>query len=919
MERRPRGPVERTSLRGRGRECALLDDLVSAIGGGESRSLVLLGEAGIGKTALLEYLIASASDLTVVRAVGVDSEMELAYASLHQLCEPLLNRLERLPPPQRRAMEIVFGLSAGPAPDRFLVALAVLSLVSEAAEQRPLLWVVDDAQWLDQTSAMTLAFVARRLLAERVGIVFAAREPGDALRHVPELEVHGVRNGDARALLSSAVRFKLDDGVRDRIIAETRGNPLALLELPRGLTATQLAGGFGPVGTQTLTGRIEESFVRRLETLSDDTRRLLLVAAAEPVGDPRLLWRAAERLAIGLEAADGDEMDGLLMIGERVAFLHPLARSAIYRSASRQERRAVHLALAEATDGQADPDRRTWHLAAAAPGPDEQIASNLERSAWRAQARGGLAAAAAFLQRAVALTKEPARRTERALAAAQASLQAGAFDAALGLVARAEAALLDETQRARVDLLRGRVAFASGLGRDAPPLLFKAARRLEPLDRELARETYLTAWGAAVFAGQGDVVREICRAVRALPAPLGTPRPRDLLLDGLALLTTDGRAAATPTLQRAAKALADIPVEDVLRWGWKATGVSAAVWDEERNLASAARQVQLVRDAGALGELPIHLSELGYASAWIGDFAGAAVLVAEAASVAEATGSPIAPYTALRLAALRGREVESSALIAAVERAAAGGQGMAATNARWAAAVLYNGLARYEQAAAAAQATSNTFEPWISMWALPELVEAAAHGGDHELARDALERLAETTQPCGTDWELGIEARSRALVSDGTTAEELYREAIARLSRTRLRPDLARAHLLYGEWLRRERRRVDAREQLRTAHELLVAIGMEAFAERARKELQALGEKVRKRTVETRDDLTAQERQIARFARDGLSNPEIAVRLFLSPRTVEWHLHNVFSKLDIRSRRELADALPNAASQLVPA
>ena len=325
-----RGPAGRIGLRGRASECALLDELVSAIRRGESRSLVLCGEAGIGKTALLEYLIASASDLTVVRAMGVQSDMELPYAALHQLCAPLLDRLEALPAPQREAMEIVFGLSTGGAPDRFLVGLAVLSLFSEAAEQRPLLCVVDDAQWLDQSSALTLAFVARRLLAEPVGIVFATREPGEELQHVSELEVCGVHNGDARALLSSAVTFKLDEGIRDRIIAEMRGNPLALLELPRGLTSRQLAGGFGLVGAQALTGRIEESFVRRLEPLADDVRRLLLVAAAEPVGDPLLLWGAAERLGIGSAAAGAAEAAGLLVIGERVMFRHPLVRSAVY-------------------------------------------------------------------------------------------------------------------------------------------------------------------------------------------------------------------------------------------------------------------------------------------------------------------------------------------------------------------------------------------------------------------------------------------------------------------------------------------------------------------------------------------------------------------------------------------------------------
>jgi DNA-binding CsgD family transcriptional regulator len=921
MESRPRGPGRRSVLRGRASECALLDDTVSAIRRGESRSLVLRGEAGIGKTALLEYLIASASDLTVVRAVGVESEMELAYASLHQLCGPLLDRLDRLPAPQRQAMEIVFGISAGGAPDRFLVGLAVLSLFAAVAEERPLLCVVDDAQWLDQTSGLTLAFVARRLLAEPVGIVFGAREPGEELRHVPELEVRGVSDGDARALLSTAVRFKLDEAVRDRIVAETRGNPLALLELPRGLTASQLAGGFGLLGTQALTGRIEESFVRRLELLSDDGRRLLLVAAAEPAGDPLLLWRAAERLGIGPAAAEAAEAEGLLAIGGRVMFRHPLVRSALYRSAAAADRRAVHLALAEATDREADPDRRAWHLAAAAAGPDEEVALELERSAGRAQARGGLAAAAAFLRRAVALTKDPVRRAVRALAAAQASLQAGEFDAALGLAATAEAGPLDDYQRALVGLLRAQVTFAAGHWSDAPPLLLKAATQLESFDLDLARETYLTAWGAAGLAedvAARDVLVEICRAVRALPSPTGDPRPRDLMLDGFALLITEGHAVAAPTLQRAVLAVANMPVEDVLRWGWTAAGASAAVWDHEGWLASCARQVQVVRDAGALAALPIHLTYLGMGIVWTGDFAGAASLVAEVESVAAVTGSRFPPYTLLRLRALQGREGEASAAIAsAIEQF--GGQGTTALRAYWAAAVLYNGLARYEEAASAAgRATSNALNHWIPTWVLPELVEAAVREGNAGLAHDALERLAKTTQPCGTEFALGIEARCRALLSNGPAADELYREAIERLRRTRLRPELARAHLLYGEWLRRENRRADARKQLRTAHEMLAAIGMEAFAERARKELQATGEKVRKRTVDTRDELTAQERQIARLARDGLSNPEIGARLFLSSRTVEWHLRNVFTKLGIRSRRELANALGGPDSQLIP-
>jgi DNA-binding CsgD family transcriptional regulator len=918
MENRVRGAERCATLRGRADECAVLDDFVSSIRQSRSRALVIRGEAGIGKTALLEHLLESGSDLSVVRALGVESEMELAYASLHQLCAPLLDRLDRLPAPQREALEIVFGLSAATPPDRFLVGLAVLSLLSEAAAERPLLCVIDDAQWLDQVSARTLAFVAHRLLADPVGIVFAAREPGEELQRLPELEVRGLVNGDARWLLGSVVPFKLDERVRDRIIAETHGNPLALLELPRGLTTTQLAGGFGLPGAEGVPGRIEESFARRLGRLSDDARRLLLLAAAEPVGDPLLLWRAAKRLGITVTSINA-ETDGMLDLGESVTFRHPLVRSAVYRAAAAEERRAIHLALAEGTDREIDPDRRAWHLAAAAAWPDEGVAVELEQSAGRAQARGGLAATAAFLERAFELTEDPSRRPERAVAAAEASLQAGVFDAALGLVARAEAGPLDEFQRARADLLRGHVAFASGLRHDAPPLLLEAARRLEPFDLNLARETYLTAWGAAIFAGPagGGVLLNICRAVRSLPPLPSEPRPLDVLLDGLALLTTDGRAAAAATLQQAAKSLRSIPVEDVLRWGWAATGASNAVWDDEATHVIAARQVRLVRDAGALAELPIHLATLGLIEAWMGDFAGAASLVEESESVAAATGSPIAAYTLMRLRSLQGREAEASALIAgAVERDAAGGQGLAAAWAQWAAAVLYNGLGRYEEAASAGiQAASNAFEPWVSMWALYEVVEAAARGGNRELASDALKRLEEATHPCGTEFALGIEARSRALVSDGQAAERLYREAINRLDRTQLRPERARAHLLYGEWLRRENRRDDAREELHDAYEQFTSIGMEGFAQRARGELLATGGSVRKRRVEKREDLTAQERQIARLAQDGVSNREIAARLFLSPRTVEWHLRNVFTKLGIRSRYELASTLPGSDSE----
>ena len=915
---RPTGLMDRRSERD------TLGRLIEDVRAGESRALVMRGDPGVGKTMLLEYLAGQAHGCRVARVVGVQSEMELVFAGLHQLCAPMFGRVDRLPMPQRDALRTAFGIAPGPPPDRFFVGLAALSLLSEVAGERPVICVIDDEQWLDQASAQALGFVARRLAADPVGLVFAARDPGAELAGLPELHVDGLRDDDARALLEAALAGPLDARVADLIVAETRGNPLALLELPRGLTPAELAGGFGLPGAAPLTGRIEDSFTRQLGALPDQARRLLQLAAADASGDRSLVWRAAGLLGISVQAGALAVEAGLVEFDGRVRFRHPLVRSAVYRSAPVPERQQLHAALAEVTDPDVDPDRRAWHRAQAAAGLDEEVALELERSAGRAQARGGLAAAAAFLQRAVALTVDPARRAERALAAAQASLQAGAFDATLGLLATAEAGPLDEFQRARVGLLHAHVAFASSLGSDAPPLLLKAARQLEPFNMQLARETYLTAWAAAGFAGSlatHDVLLEICRAVQALPPTLGDPRPLDLLVDGLALLITGGHAAAAASLQRAAKALTGIPTEDVLRWGWLAYSASAAVWDVEGMHAISARQAQLARDAGALAQLPLYLNGLCLTIMWTGDFAGAAALIAESDSVAAATGSHNDPSVALRLAALQGRETEASAAIAdAVDYAPAEGHGLAAAHAHWAAAVLCNGLARYEEAASAARhATADTVFPWPSMWAWPELVEAAARSGDAELARDALERLAATTQPCGTDPAAGIEARCRALLSDGAAAEPLYREAIDRLSRTQLRPDLARAHLVYGEWLRREGRRLDAREQLRTAHDMLAAIGMDAFAERARRELVATGQKVGKRTAETRERLTPQEEQIARLARDGRTNPEIGAQLFLSARTVEWHLHKIFTKLGIGSRHELKAALAERGQDAQPA
>jgi DNA-binding CsgD family transcriptional regulator len=913
-------------LLGRSAECTRLEQLVAAAREGRSQVLVLRGEPGVGKTALLEYLRDFASDCRVVRAAGIEAEMELPYAGLHALCVPVLDHLEHLPGPQRAAIATAFALSAGDPPDRFLVALGVLSLLAEVAEEEPLICLVDDAQWLDRVSAKTLAFVARRLFAERLALVLVVRDGSDdEFTGLQSLAVRGLSGVHARELLDAVLTWPLDKQVRERLVIETRGNPLALLELSRSLTPSELAGGFGLPETAPLTGRIMEGYVSRARSLPSDSQRLVLVAAAEPTGDVIVLRRALELLGVDREAGAEAEAAGLLELGVQVRFRHPLIRSAVYRSTSRQERAEVHRALAGATDPEADPDRRVWHRAAAATGPDEDVALELERSASRAQARGGLAAAAAFLQRAVALTNEPSQRADRALTAAVASLHAGDFENALMLLAVARAETLDEPQQARAELLRGQVAFASGMGRDAPSLLLEGAKRLEPIDVELARETYLDAWGAALFAGalaSSGGLLEVSRAARAAPRPAGEPRPSDLLLDGLATLITEGRDAAAPTLRQATRAFASeaMAAEHSFRWGWLATLPAEVLWDDGSWHAINVRQVQRAREVGALARLPLALTALAILASWWGDFPSAAAAIDEADAVAEATQTRIAPLGALMLASCRGRAEAASLIDSTVEALTAAGQGGAVQYAQWVAAILYNGLGRYGEALAAAeQACDDEFELFLSAWALPELIESSVKSGKAQLTGDALERLAHSTTAAGTDWALGVEARSRALLTAGDGAEASYREAIERLGRTRFRSELARAHLLYGEWLRGENRRSDARAELQTAYDMLTGIGMEAFAERARLELLAAGATARRETVEQREQLTAQETQIAQLAREGLSNPEIGAQLFLSHRTVEWHLHKVFAKLGVKSRRDLRRALPATIEASMPA
>jgi DNA-binding CsgD family transcriptional regulator len=908
--------VPGAQLLGRQREREVLDRLLDAVRSGHGRVLVVRGEPGVGKTALLGYGIETAQEFRVACTAGVEGEMQLAYAALQRLCSPILELIEVLPDPQGDALAVAFGLSSGHVPNPFLVGLAVLNLLSAAADERPLLCIVDDAQWLDAASAGALAFVGRRLWAEEIALVFAARECDDALTGFPELYVEPLGHCDARALLEAALPGRLDEPVLERIILESRGNPLALLELPRSLTPAQLAGGFGLPAGLPQSARIEQSSTWRLARLAGDARRLLLVAAAEPTGDLALVWRAAQRLGIPESAARAAESTGFFALGSTVVFRHPLVRSAVYRAAKPDERSEVHRALAEATDPEIDPDRRSWHRAQAASMPDEKVAAELERSATRAQARGGFAAAAAFLERAVTLTPELSRRSQRALSAAETKFQAGSFDDALGLLGTAESGVLSALERARVALLRAQIAFVTTRGNDAAPLLLDAADRLADLDPGLARETYLEALVAAGFAGRladaSGSALEVARAARSAPPAPQPPRGIDLLLDGLATLFSDGYEAAVPILRQTQSAFAtDVPATEELRWGWAATVVSVHLWDDAAWDTLSERHVRLARETGALADLQLALSQRISMHLFAGERSAAASLVEELQTTTEATGTPLAPYGRVALLALRGREAEAATLIdrsrVDVTRR---GEGIGISVLDWAEAVLYNGLGRYEEARASAlRITEHPQDLAPPNWHLAELIEAAARAGAPDAAADGHRRLVAMTSASGTDWGLGIAARSEALLVEGQRADDLYMEAIDRLGRCRIAVDLARAHLLYGEWLRRERRRIDARTELRTAHELFSDFGMEAFAERARVELEATGERARKRTVDTLGELTPQETQISLLAAQRHTNREIAAQLFISPSTVEYHLRKVFRKLGVNSRKQLANRL----------
>ncbi|GAA1647933.1 LuxR family transcriptional regulator [Kribbella alba] len=866
----------------------------------------------------MHYCADQASDCQVAQIAGVESELELPFAALHQLCTPLLKELPPLPEPQERALRVALGLADGSIPGRFLVGLAVLSSLAEVAAKRPLVCLVDDAQWLDEASSQVLGFVGRRLLAESVLLVFAVREESDVqlFEGLPTLALEGLSDDDARDLLTATVSGQLDAQVRDRIIAETGGNPLSLLELPRAMSAAELAGGFAVPPTATLSGHLQDLYVRRLLALPEPTRQLMLLAATDPTGDATLLWRAAQTLGVTREAAEAAETEKLLDISSRVKFRHPVVRSAVQAVASPAERRAAHLAIASVTDAQQDPDRRIWHLAAAATGPDKDLAAELERSAGRAQDRAGLAAAAAFLQRSAALTPSPRLRADRILAAAHAHLHAGAFGTALSLLAEAEAAAVDELQGAQVDLLRGQVDRAASAGREAPVRLLQAARKLESLDIRLALNTYLDAAAAAAVAGGlarlGGRLIDVVTAAQAAPPPPAGLQSGDYLLEGLAVSITAGPAAAAPALRRAVDGIlrGQLSPDQWFHWGILASMAALSLWDYETWTKLSARQAEVARSSGALAPLATALNLQRVMATLSGDLELATSLGVEEDALKKATGTSRTSYGALVLAAYRGRADQATRLIAkAADEALARGEGLGQQSAYLATAILNNGLGRYTAALTAALRSVQEDYVVFTRWGLAEVVESAARSGRPELADDALQRLTDVTLK-GSDWAAAIAARSRALLSKGTVADSCYLEAVERFARTPLRPELARAHLLYGEWLRREDRRLDAREQLRTAHDLFTEMGAEAFAERARRELLAVGDSVRRRKPDAQNGLTAQELHIARLARDGRTNGEIGEELYLSARTVEWHLRKVFAKLHITSRRGLQDALP---------
>jgi DNA-binding CsgD family transcriptional regulator len=903
------------ALRGRSKECEALESVLRDARDSQSRVLVVRGEAGIGKTAVLRHVRDLASDFRLAGTVGVESETQLAHAGLHQICAPLLGGIEDLPAPQATALRTTFGLTAGPPPDALLLGLATLGLLSIAAERQPLLCLVDDAQWLDAPTVSTLGFVARRLGAEPVAVVFGVRDPlgAAALDGLPTMRIEGIGDADARAVLDSATMLPLEPRVRDRVVAEARGNPLALLELPRAQTVAELEMGFGSNDATAVPTRVEQEFQRQIQELPDDTRRLLLTAAVEPLGDVPLLWRAADHLGIDADAAAPAEEAELIDLGARVRFRHPLIRSAVYRQAAVSEVRAAHHALARATDPLVDPDRRVWHLAHAVGDPDEDVAQQLEVAYERARDRGALLTAAALLERSTALTPDPATRGQRAIDAARAKAFSGQVQAGLELLATAELCPLDPLQQAWALRMRATFMSLSGEIADSARLFLDAGELSAPSDAPTARGAYVNALGLQVLIGRLDGegrLAAFATASQAAPPAPDPPRPIDAVLDALTARFTGGHAAGLEPARQALRTCSDerdYP-DQFLQWLWFAPPLAPDIWDDELWDRVTATVLQRNRELGAMNTMPMALQYRAEFLLHAGELTAATTLLDESDTIVDMAGRPDLGHYGPVFAAWCGDPSTPQLAEAAIAAMSTLGTGRAVALGEYAKALFHNGVGRYDQALAAARRAADFDDLGLHGLCLIEVVEAASRSGADTDAARALRRLEAQALDAGTDWALGALAQARATAGQDET-EGHHREAVERLGRTRMTAHLARAHLGYGEWLRREQRRVDAREQLRIAYELLDAMGAAAFAERARRELMATGEKVRRRSVETAGTLTSQEAQIARLAAEGATNPEIGTRLFISPRTVEYHLSKVFTKLGLSSRRELRTAL----------
>jgi DNA-binding CsgD family transcriptional regulator len=915
--RKPRTIVTDVQLIGRGAEKQVLGEMLDSVRGGTSRALVLRGEPGIGKSALLDHAVARAKDMQVVRTVAVESENRLGFAAAHQLLQPFLTALDRLPGPQRRALGVAFGLVSGPPADPFLVGLAALTLLSDAAENGPVLCVIDDAQWLDDESGDLLGFVARRLLADRVGLLFAVRETADlGLQGLPVLVVHGLPDQAAYVLLKASIDQPIDPAVAAHLVTQTGGNPLAVVEAGRELTPDQLSGAVPLTEPLAVGPRLEKSFLRRVRELPPDTQALLLLAAAGSPDQVDPLWRAAADLGIPESAATPAEAAGLMTFWPEVRFVHPLVRSAVYHAATAAERRRTHRALASASEQ--DPVARAWHLAAATVRRDEKVAAAVESAADQTRSRGGYAATALLLERAAQLTPDPERRAERELAAAQVHLLAGTVDRAEALLAAATSGLQDPRSGAEAVRLHGRIEATCGRPADALATLVDAARRLRPFDPLAARDALLSALESSVFAGwapSAPLLRAIAEIARDLP-PADNPQDSapTLLLQGYTARLTAGYAAGVPAMRSAIAALLRGEANpDFARRHFELTAISAADLLDETAVERLTRiWIDGARRSGALARLAVGLAfRSAFADAPAGMLSAARTANAEAGELGQVTHNagvvpPTGAHRVITLA-LAGNEPitrETAAAVAreAPSRAAAGEAAFAA----YALGVLEISLGNYEAAVGCLEPGYLDGTPLVGTQALPDLVEASVRAGRSELAEGALEQLAERASASPTALAQGLLARSQAVLDITDETQERYEEAIRLLGGTRAVPHLARTHLLYGEWLRRQRLRREARDQLRAALDMFEATGLDAFAERSRVELRATGERVRKKVVGDPEELTPREAQIATLVSEGEGNRQIAAQLFVSPSTVEYHLGKVFRKLGVTSRTQLA-------------